>query len=162
MECRADKGLGTTMIEEYKNSPFRDHSATSTFFHAKRLFQGQDLPPSNAARAHSEPGDPPLPSRQYHARRGSSTSLFWIPLPGTSLLRQLWWWAYLREFGLRSSTRRQCFSEKQQGVRYCAQILAEYVRRNDVPSITVGEDGKVEGGIITAGKSASDVYFRRH
>ncbi|KIL56450.1 hypothetical protein M378DRAFT_172718 [Amanita muscaria Koide BX008] len=73
MECRADKGLGTTMIEEYKNSPFRDHSATSTFFHAKLLFQGQDLPPSNAARAHSEPGDPPLPSRQYHARRGSST-----------------------------------------------------------------------------------------
>lgn len=59
----------------------RDHSATSTFLHTRRLFQGQGLPPSNSVHPYPNPGDPPLPSHYYHARRGITTFLFRLPLP---------------------------------------------------------------------------------
>ena len=62
----------------------RDHSATSTFLHSRRFFQGPGLPPSNAVQAYPEPGDLPLPKHYYHARRGLSTFLFRIPLPSSS------------------------------------------------------------------------------
>ena len=51
----------------------QDHSATSTFFPSRRLFQGPGLPPSNAVFAHITPGDPPLLRHYYQARRGKST-----------------------------------------------------------------------------------------
>ncbi|KAF9477727.1 hypothetical protein BDN70DRAFT_880830 [Pholiota conissans] len=88
MECRADKGLGIgiMMVELFaiQELSSRDHSATSTFLHSRRLFQGPTLPPSNAVQAHPMPGDPPLPQHYYHARRGHSTFLFRIPIPPTS------------------------------------------------------------------------------
>ena len=106
MECRADQGLGigTLMVElfgiqgslwlngihQYLNLGYltefssRDRSATSTFLHSRRLFQGPGLPPSNAVQAHTMPGDPLLPEHYYQARRGKSTFLFRIPIPTSS------------------------------------------------------------------------------
>lgn len=55
-----------------------------TFLHTRRLFQGPNLPPSNAVHAHPLPGDPPFPEGYYKAKRGHSTFLFRIPLPPTS------------------------------------------------------------------------------
>ncbi|GLB44770.1 hypothetical protein LshimejAT787_1801070 [Lyophyllum shimeji] len=88
MECRADKGLGIgiMMVELFASQELtsRDHSATSTFLHSRRLFQGPGLPPSNAVQAHPLPGDPPLPPNYHQARRGISTFLFRIPLPSSA------------------------------------------------------------------------------
>ncbi|KAF8800828.1 hypothetical protein BYT27DRAFT_7199290, partial [Phlegmacium glaucopus] len=56
MECRADRGLGIgiLMVELFaiQELSSRDHSATSTFLHSRRLFQGSGQPPSNAVQAH--------------------------------------------------------------------------------------------------------------
>ncbi|KIJ50950.1 hypothetical protein M422DRAFT_158742, partial [Sphaerobolus stellatus SS14] len=52
LECRAEKelGIGLIMVELFATQELnsRDHSATSTFLHSRRLFQGHGLPPSNA------------------------------------------------------------------------------------------------------------------
>lgn len=175
MECRADKGLGigVIMIELFgiQELSSRDHSATSTFFHAKRLFQGPGLPPSNAVQAHSEPGDSLLPSHHYHARRGISTFLFRIPLPVTSPSSVNFGGGLASvKYELRASASVSWRGEKRLVTeRKLVDVveglddvsLAGYVRGNDAPSITVGENGKlwmqgtiVGGGIITAGESA--------
>ena len=62
----------------------RDHSATSTFLHIARLFQGPGLPPSNAVLPHPVAGEPPLPAHYHRARRGITAFLFRIPLPPSS------------------------------------------------------------------------------
>jgi hypothetical protein len=62
----------------------RDHSATSTFIHSRRLFQGPGLPPSNAVQPYSFAGDPTIPRDHYQARRGMSTFLFRFPVPFSS------------------------------------------------------------------------------
>ncbi|KAF8344755.1 hypothetical protein F5887DRAFT_1283095 [Amanita rubescens] len=148
MECRADKGLGigVIMVELFgiQELSSRDHSATSTFLHAQRLFQGPGLPPSNAVQAHAEPGDPPLPSHHYHARRGISTFLFRIPLPVTCPSSVY--------FGGGLAT-----------VRYELRASASVYWRGEKQLVTeaeVGENGKlwmqgniIGGGIITAGES---------
>ncbi|RPD54826.1 hypothetical protein L226DRAFT_539372 [Lentinus tigrinus ALCF2SS1-7] len=88
LECKAEKGLGISviMVEMYaiEELTSRDHSATSTFLHTKRLFQGPGLPPSNSVHPYPAPGDPPLPSHYYHARRGITTFPFQFPLPDSS------------------------------------------------------------------------------
>ncbi|KAI9452519.1 hypothetical protein F5148DRAFT_1289563 [Russula earlei] len=88
LESRADKGLGLGIImvelvavEELTS---RDHSATSTFLHTRRLFQGPGLPPSNAVLPHPVAGEPPLPAHHHRARRGLTTFLFQLPLPPSS------------------------------------------------------------------------------
>ncbi|OCH87986.1 hypothetical protein OBBRIDRAFT_836941 [Obba rivulosa] len=88
VECKADKGLGVGIImvellaiEELTS---KHHSATSTFLHSRRFFQGPGLPPSNAVESHTKAGDPPLPSGYHPARRGVTTFLFRFPLPSTS------------------------------------------------------------------------------
>lgn len=62
----------------------RDHSATSTFLHIRRLFQGPGLPPSNAVLPHPVAGEPPLLAHHHRARRGLTTFLFRLPLPPSS------------------------------------------------------------------------------
>ncbi|TFK21478.1 hypothetical protein FA15DRAFT_623931 [Coprinopsis marcescibilis] len=88
LECRADKGLGIGVIFvelfAIQELSSRNHSATSTFLHSKRLFQGPALPPSNAVYAHPQPGYPSLPPNYWQARKGISTFLFRIPLPESS------------------------------------------------------------------------------
>ncbi|KAI0261138.1 hypothetical protein BC834DRAFT_1044154 [Gloeopeniophorella convolvens] len=88
LESRADSGLGLGVIyvelvaiEELTS---RDHSATSTFLHTRRLFQGPGLPPSNAVVQHPPAGEPPLPAHYHRARRGRTTFLFRLPLPASS------------------------------------------------------------------------------
>ncbi|KAF8723421.1 hypothetical protein AX14_009312 [Amanita brunnescens Koide BX004] len=175
MECRADKGLGVGMIMVelfgIQELSSRDHSATSTFLHAKRLFQGPGLPPSNAVQAHAEPGDPPLPSHHYHARRGISTFLFRIPLPITCPSSVSFGGGLATvKYELRASASVYWRGEKRlvterkvidvvEGLNDVA--LTEYVNGAHATSITVGENGKLSmqgsvigGGIITAGESA--------
>ncbi|EGO24980.1 hypothetical protein SERLADRAFT_438574, partial [Serpula lacrymans var. lacrymans S7.9] len=94
LECRADMdsglGIGVIMVELFaiQEITARDHSATSTFIHTRRLFQGPNLPPSNAVLTEHEvqldPSDPPLPTHHYPARRGLTTFFFRFPIPPTS------------------------------------------------------------------------------
>ncbi len=148
----------------------RDHSATSTFLHAQRLFQGPGLPPSNAVQAHAEPGDPPLPTHHYHARRGISTFLFRIPLPVTCPSSVYFGGGLATvRYELRASASVYWRGEKQlvterKVIDVVAGLddaaLTEYVNGTHATSITVGENGKlwmqgniIGGGIITAGES---------
>ncbi|KAA1467199.1 hypothetical protein DENSPDRAFT_926422 [Dentipellis sp. KUC8613] len=88
VESRADVGLGLgiIMVELFaiEELTSRDHSATSTFIHARRLFQGQGLPPSNAVLPHPAQDYPALPAHYYQAQRGSATFLFQLPLPSSA------------------------------------------------------------------------------
>ncbi|KAJ8077578.1 hypothetical protein PM082_002010 [Marasmius tenuissimus] len=88
MDCRADKGLGigVMMVELFaiQELTSRDHHATSTFTHSRRVFQGPGYTPSNAVQPHPLPGDPQLPPGYYTARKGHSTFLFKLPVPKTS------------------------------------------------------------------------------
>ncbi len=87
VECKSDKlAVGIMMVElfAFQELTSRDHSARMTFLHTRRLFQGPNLPPSNAVHAHPLPGDAPLPEGYYKAKRGHSTFLFRIPLPSSS------------------------------------------------------------------------------
>ncbi|CAE6411638.1 unnamed protein product, partial [Rhizoctonia solani] len=86
VECRAEKGLGlgTIMVElmAFQELNSRDHAATSTFIHTRRIFQGPGLPPSNAVLAEDEKGR--FPPHHFPARRGITTFFFRFPLPLTS------------------------------------------------------------------------------
>ncbi|TDL25851.1 hypothetical protein BD410DRAFT_801167 [Rickenella mellea] len=88
IECRTDKGLGmgVIMVELFaiQELTSRDHSATSTFLHLTRRFQGPGLPPSNAVDPYPTPGAPPLIAHQFPARKGQTTFFFRFPLPATS------------------------------------------------------------------------------
>ncbi|KAH7926359.1 hypothetical protein BV22DRAFT_1063091 [Leucogyrophana mollusca] len=92
VECRADAdsglGIGVIMVELFaiQEITSRDHSATSTFIHARRLFQGPGLPPSNAVHPDyvPSPGEPPLPAHHHAARRGLTTFFFRFPLHPSS------------------------------------------------------------------------------
>ncbi|KAH7106604.1 hypothetical protein BKA62DRAFT_687630 [Auriculariales sp. MPI-PUGE-AT-0066] len=74
LETRADHGLGLSVIQieliAVQELMSRDHSASSTFLHSRRLFQGPGLPPSNA-----------LPQGYWPARKGTTTFLFRFPVP---------------------------------------------------------------------------------
>ncbi|KIK82288.1 hypothetical protein PAXRUDRAFT_832297 [Paxillus rubicundulus Ve08.2h10] len=92
VESRADLGsllgIGVVMVElcaiQEVNS--RDHSATSTFIHSRRIFQGPGLPPSNAVHPDYVLGvdELPLPAHHHAARRGLTTFFFRFPLPQSS------------------------------------------------------------------------------
>ena len=68
----------------YSELTSRDHSATSTFLHCSRVFQGPGLPPSNAVYTNPPLGDPQLPVDYFTARRGITTFLFRLPIPTSS------------------------------------------------------------------------------
>ncbi|KAJ6489060.1 hypothetical protein C8R45DRAFT_901982 [Mycena sanguinolenta] len=88
MECRADKGLGISVIMVelvgIQELTSRDHSAKAIFLQTRRLFQGPGLPPSQGVEPHPIAGEPPLPSHYHQARRGNTAFLFQFPLPSTS------------------------------------------------------------------------------
>ncbi|KAF9231131.1 hypothetical protein BU15DRAFT_82801 [Melanogaster broomeanus] len=92
VESRADLdsilGIGVMMVELYAIQEInsRDHSATSTFIHSRRIFQGPGLPPSNAVHSDYVPGagELPLQADHYAARRGLTTFFFQFPLPSPS------------------------------------------------------------------------------
>ncbi|KAG5718451.1 hypothetical protein E4T56_gene4118, partial [Termitomyces sp. T112] len=169
VECQADKGLGINVIMvellAMQELMSRDHSATSTFIHSRRLFQGPDLPPSNAVQAHPLSGDPSYPPHYHQARRGISTFLFRIPLPssapssinfGSGLARV--------RYELRATAEAVWQGEKTLIV--CkreidvVESFEEDFSRLMPQGIVVGEFGKiwaqgsVVGGMIIAGESA--------
>ncbi|KAJ3849379.1 hypothetical protein EV368DRAFT_47417 [Lentinula lateritia] len=170
MDCKADKGLGIGMImielSATQELTSRDHSARSTFIHARRLFQGPGLPPSNAVQAHPLPGDPPLPLHYHQAKRGHSTFLFRLPLPATSPSSISFGSGLASvKYEIRASVgvywkgERQLVTERKD-----ADVVEAYDEERigqDEPEITVvGENGKIWcqarliGGILIAGESA--------
>ncbi|KAJ3786288.1 hypothetical protein GGU10DRAFT_352318 [Lentinula aff. detonsa] len=170
MDCKADKGLGigVIVIELFANQELtsRDHSARSTFIHARRLFQGPGLPPSNAVQAHPLPGDPPLPLHYHQAKRGHSTFLFRLPLPATSPSSISFGsglasvnYEVRASVGVYWKGERQLVTNKKD-----ADVVEAYDEERigqEEPEVTVvGENGKIWcqarliGGILIAGESA--------
>ena len=78
------RSIPILIIVEEVNSG--EHSATSTFIHSRRIFQGPGLPPSNAVYSDHVPGagEFPLAAHHYAARRGQTTFFFQFPLPASS------------------------------------------------------------------------------
>ncbi|KAF9048925.1 hypothetical protein BJ165DRAFT_1070595 [Panaeolus papilionaceus] len=171
MECRADRGLGIgiMMVELFAIQELnsRDHSATSTFLHSRRLFQGPGLPPSNAVQARPMPGDPPLPQHYYQARRGRSTFVFRIPLP-TSCPSTISFGSGLAKvrYELRASVGVFWKSEKRLVVdNHSVDIVEAYPLEDNYlaklpEAVAVGEGGKlwmqgrIMSNVIVAGESA--------
>jgi hypothetical protein len=143
----------------------RDHSATSTFLHNRRLFQGPGLPPSNAVLAYPIPGAPPLPENYHHARKGLTTFIFRLPLPisspsainfGSGLARV--------KYEIRASAavaykgENRLVTEKKE-VDVVESYEEDFDRRFP-EGVIVGENGKIwmqaklVGGIVTAGHPA--------
>jgi hypothetical protein len=187
MECKADKGLGIgiMMVELFAiqgalchrirrtliliivtELTSRDHLATSTFLHSRRLFQGPGLPPSNAVLPHPIPGDPPLPQHYHQARRGQTTFFFRIPTPATS--------PSAIDFGnglacvryeVKCSVGVAWKGEKRLVTDKKSVDVVESYEENDFlridpEGVIVGENGKiwvqgkVVGGLVVAGESA--------
>ncbi|KAJ7149836.1 hypothetical protein C8R43DRAFT_951805 [Mycena crocata] len=169
MECRADKGLGigVMMVELFaiQELTSRDHSATSTFIHSRRLFQGPGLPPSNAVQPHPVPGEPPFPSHYHQARRGQSTFLFKFPLPSSSPSSINFGGDLARvRYELRASVG-VCWKGERRLVMDRSDIqvvecFEEDPSRPEPEGVVVGENGKIwaqgkiVGGVIVAGESA--------
>ncbi|TCD63942.1 hypothetical protein EIP91_004752 [Steccherinum ochraceum] len=169
MECKADKGLGIGpivvelfAIEELTS---RDHSATSTFLHSRRVFQGPGLPPSNAVHPHPLIGEPPLPLDYYPARRGITTFLFRFSLPpslpsainfGNGLANVKY--EIRASVGVAWKGERRLVTDKKQ-VDVVEQFEEDYTR-GDPEGVIIGENGKMwvqgrlVGGILVAGQPA--------
>lgn len=143
----------------------RDHSATSTFLHSRRLFQGTGLPPSNAVHPYSNPGDPSLPSHYYPARRGMTTFLFQLPLPlsspsainfGSGLARIRYEVRGIVAVAWKGENK-LVFDKKEVDV---VESWEEDFERIEPEGVIVGESGKVWvqgkliGGIMVAGQPA--------
>ncbi|KAF8556498.1 hypothetical protein OG21DRAFT_1506414 [Imleria badia] len=92
VESRADidslLGIGVMMVELYAIQEVNsgEYSATSTFIHSRRIFQGPGLPPSNAVYSDHVPeaGELPLPAHHFAAQRGQTTFFFRFPVPASS------------------------------------------------------------------------------
>ncbi|KAF9262453.1 hypothetical protein L218DRAFT_1000663 [Marasmius fiardii PR-910] len=176
MECRADKGLGigVMMVELFaiQELSSRDHHATSTFIHSRRVFQGPGYTPSNAVQSHPLPGDPQLPPGYYTARKGNSTFLFQLPVPKTSPNSISFGDGIATvRYEVRASVgvswkgeRRMLLEKKDVDI---AEIFDEEMLNNeggspkgDPQGVVVAENGKiwiqatVVGGLIVAGESA--------
>ncbi|KAI0750053.1 hypothetical protein C8Q80DRAFT_1269833 [Daedaleopsis nitida] len=169
LECKAEKGLGISviMVELYaiEELTSRDHSATSTFLQSKRLFQGPGLPPSNSVHPFPAPGDPPLPSTYYHARRGMTTFLFQFPLPesspssiefGSGLARLRY--EVRASVGVFWKGEKKLVTDKK--AIDVVERLEEDFNRVEPEGVIVGESGKiwmqgkVIGGFLVAGQPA--------
>lgn len=167
LECKADKGLGigVVMVELYavEELTSRDHSATSTFLHTRRFFQGPGLPPSNAVQPHPLPGDPPVPTHYHTARRGITTFLFRLPLPASSPsaidfgsgLAQVRYEVRATVGVAWKGENRLVFDKKPIDV---VETFEEDLRGGDPEAVVVGENGRiwvqgrVIGGFMIAGQ----------
>ncbi|CAK5269943.1 unnamed protein product [Mycena citricolor] len=172
VDALADKdlGIGVIMVElvGVQELTSRDHSATSTFLHSRRLFQGPGLPPSNAVYPTPIPGATPLPPAYHPARRGRSTFLFRIPLPQTSPASLVFGGSLARvRYELRASVGVVWRGERREVVqRRDVDVVEHYSEEEegqaegDGEAVVVGENGKiwaqgrVVGGVVVAGESA--------
>jgi hypothetical protein len=143
----------------------RDHSATQTFLHSRRVFQGPGLPPSNSVHPFPMPDEPPLPLNYYHARRGTTTFLFRFPLPETSPssinfgsgIAQLKYEVRATVGVVYKGERRLVTERKAVDV---AEMYREDPSRPEAAGVIVAENGKIMmqgkvlGGILIAGQPA--------
>lgn len=143
----------------------RDHSATSTFLHSRRLFQGPGLPPSNAVLPQPIPGEPPLPQDYHQARHGQTTFFFQIPTPPTSpsSINFGGGLACIRyevrcTVGVAWKGERRLVTDRK-NVEVVERYNEDDFTRIDPESVTIGENGKiwvqgrVVGGLVVAGRS---------
>lgn len=152
----------------------RDHSATSTFLHSRRLFQGPGLPPSNSVHPFPQPGDPPLPPNYYGARRGTTTFLFRFPLPpsspssinfGSSLANVRY--EVRASVGVSWKGEKRLVTDKKE-VDVVESFQEEFAR-TEPEGVVVGENGKfwvqgrVVGGVLIAGQPACvELHVKNH
>ncbi|KAL1708251.1 hypothetical protein EV121DRAFT_254918 [Schizophyllum commune] len=178
VECRADKGLALNvmMVELFaiQELTSRDHSATSTFIHARRLFQGPGLPPSNAVQALPAPGDPQYPNHYYQARRGISTFPFRIPVPATSPSSITFGSGLAKvRYEVRATVGVFWKGEKRLVIdKTEVDVVESYEEdfaRAEPEGVVVGENGKiwaqgrVIGGVVVAGESACvELQLKNH
>ena len=186
MECKTDKGLGigVIMVELFAiegtwsilmrcgdvldndlraELTSRDHSATQTFLHSRRVFQGPGLPPSNAVHPFPMPDEAALPVNYHHARRGTTAFLFRFPLPETSPssinfgsgIAQLRYEVRATVGVVYKGERRLVTDKKAVEV---VEMYLEDPSRPEPEGILVGESGKilmqgkVLGGVLIAGQ----------
>ncbi|KAL1683224.1 hypothetical protein EV122DRAFT_273346 [Schizophyllum commune] len=178
VECRVDKGLALNvmMVELFaiQELTSRDHSATSTFIHARRLFQGPGLPPSNAVQALPAPGDPQYPNHFYQARRGISTFPFRIPVPATSPSSITFGSGLAKvRYEVRATVGVFWKGEKRLVIdKTKVDVVESYEEdfaRAEPEGVVVGENGKiwaqgrVIGGVVVAGESACvELQLKNH
>ena len=143
----------------------RDHSATSTFYHTRRLFQGPGLPPSNSVHAHPPPGAPPLPTNYHYARKGMTTFLFRLPLPPScpssinfgSGLATVRYEVRATVGVVYKGENKLVFDKKEVEV---VEVLEPDFTWADPEAVVVGESGRVWlqakllGGVVVAGQPA--------
>ncbi|KAG8678310.1 hypothetical protein FRC09_019943, partial [Ceratobasidium sp. 395] len=173
VECRAEKGLGlgTIMVElmaiQELNS--RDHAATSTFIHTRRLFQGPGLPPSNAVLGDDETGA--FPAHHYPARRGITSFFFRFPLPLTSPASVDFGSNLARiRYEIRASASVAWKGERRLVTdRQDIQVVESATQEVESAGTVVGESGKiwmqakVLGGAVIAGQTCCiELHVKNH
>ncbi|KAI5119446.1 hypothetical protein M0805_008385 [Coniferiporia weirii] len=178
LECRAERGLGINVIKvelfAIQDLTSRDHSATSTFLHLTRYFQGAGLPPSNAVFLDPLPESDPLPADHYPARKGTTTFFFRFPLPRSSPASINFCNGLARlKYEVRASVGISWRGERRYVMERRDITVAEALGRPTNPSgdeqIVVGENGKIwmQGRIlnpyVVAGHNACvELFVRNH
>ncbi|CAE6379921.1 unnamed protein product [Rhizoctonia solani] len=173
LECRAERGLGlgTLMVElmAYQELNSRDHAATSTFIHTRRIFQGPGLPPSNAVLPEDEKGR--FPPHHFPARRGITTFFFRFPLPLTSPASVDFGSGLAKiRYEIRASAsvawkgERRLVTDTQE-----VQVVESAMQEVESAGTVVGESGKiwmqgkVLGGAVIAGQTCCiELHVKNH
>lgn len=150
----------------------RDHSASSTFLHTRRLFQGPGLPQSNAVDPHPTPGEPPFPQGYFPARRGITSFFFRFPLPlsSPSSISFASGLAKLR-YEVRASVGVAHRGEKRVVTDVAETDVVQCEDMNGIAAehVVVGENGKmyvqgrIPGGRIVSGQQAYlELHVKNH
>ncbi|KAG8734171.1 hypothetical protein FRC11_010389 [Ceratobasidium sp. 423] len=173
VECRAEKGLGlgTIMVElmAFQELNSRDHAATSTFIHTRRVFQGPGLPLSNAVLPEDEKGR--FPPHHFPARRGITTFFFRFPLPLTSPASVDFGSGLAKiRYEIRASAsvawkgERRLVTDSQE-----VQVVESAMQEVESAGTVVGESGKiwvqgkVLGGAVIAGQTCCiELHVKNH
>ncbi|KAL5526614.1 hypothetical protein ACEPAF_8338 [Sanghuangporus sanghuang] len=177
LECKAERGLGIGDIKvelfAIQELTSRDHSATSTFLHLTRYFQGTGLPPSNAVHPHPLPGDDNvLPVDYYLARKGTTTFFFKFPLPASSPASIDFGKGLAKlKYEVRATVGVSWRSERQRVMERKEVVVVEAPADHpeDTERIVVGENGKIwaQGRMLNpyviAGRDACvELFVKNH
>ncbi|KAJ7600305.1 hypothetical protein C8J56DRAFT_813096 [Mycena floridula] len=173
MECRADSGLGLNImkVELFARQELisRDHSATSQFLYAQKVFQGgARYRPSNAVYDHPDPKHEVLPEGYFTARKGKSTFPFQLPIPHTSPASISFGGKGMAKvhYEIRASVQ-VYWKDKKSIVTHASEVVVvesfdevAHRKNGETEGTVVAENGKiwiqgkVVGGILVAGESA--------